>query len=85
MKSGIMFPIGVTQGQLFVLPAPFFNCLIQSTGQLSGSSGCLLGDDAYIVFDDPKVFDFPQVFINLKVILDENINCDGPKEFDDPK
>ena len=85
-----MFPVGGTQGQLFVLPAPFFNCLIQSKGQLSGCSGCLLGDDAYIVFkdmvfDDPKVFDFPHVFVNLKVILDENINCDGPKEFDDSK
>ena len=39
----------------------------------------------HMVFDDPKVFDFPQVFVNLKAILDENINCDGPKEFDDPK
>ena len=39
----------------------------------------------HMVFDDQKVFDYPQVCVDLKVILDENINCDGPKEFDDPK
>ena len=39
----------------------------------------------HMVFDDQKVFDYPQVCVDLKVILDENIKCDGPKEFDDPK
>ena len=30
--------------------------------------------DHIMVFDDPKVFDYPQVIVNLKVILDENIS-----------